>query len=80
MCAKAGAHRAPLQRRSLTKAETDFVINGDAELVHVLAMGDDKVSRIQSTTIEDIEHRDKLLALEGGQEAFLKREHRYGIG
>ena len=57
----------------------NFVVNGDAELIHVLEMGGDKVSNIQSITIEDLAHRGKLLALEGGPEAFLKREHRYGI-
>jgi ABC-type lipoprotein export system ATPase subunit/predicted metal-dependent phosphoesterase TrpH len=57
----------------------NFVVNGDAELIHVLEMGGDKVSKIQSITIEDLAHRGKLLALEGGREAFLKREHRYGI-
>ena len=57
----------------------NFVINGDAELIHVLEMGSDGVSKIQSITIEDLAHRGKLLALEGGPEAFLKREYRYGI-
>jgi hypothetical protein len=58
----------------------NFVVNGDAELVHVLEMGADKATKIQSITIESLEHRGKLLALEGGPEAFLKREQRYGIG
>jgi len=58
----------------------NFVINGDAELIHVLSMGDDKLSKIQGITIEDLDHRAQLLALEGGREAFQKREHRYGIG
>lgn len=57
----------------------NFVINGDAELIHVMEMGDDKTSRIRSITIEDLTHRSALLTLEGGREAFLKREHRYGI-
>ena len=57
----------------------NFVINGDAELIHILAMGDDKISQITSTTIENLEHRSRLLALEGGKEAFQKRELRYGI-
>jgi DNA repair protein SbcC/Rad50 len=57
----------------------NFVVNGDAELIHVLEMGGDKVSKIKSITIEDLSQREKLLALEGGSEAFLKREHRYGI-
>ena len=33
----------------------------------------------QSGSIENLEHRDQLLALEGGQEAFIQRENRYGI-
>lgn len=57
----------------------NFVINGDAELVHVLQMSEEKRTRIHSVTIENLEHRDKLLALEGGVEAFQKRESRYGI-
>ena len=58
----------------------NFVVNGDAELVHVMEMGADKATKIESITIENLEHRGKLLALEGGPEAFLKREYRYGIG
>ena len=57
----------------------NFVINGDAELILALEMGEDKVTKIQNITIEDLEHRGSLLALEGGPEAFLKRECRYGI-
>ncbi len=57
----------------------NFVINGDAELVHCLSMNDTKVTSIVSTTIENLEHRDLLLALEGGEEAFHQREKRYGI-
>jgi ABC-type lipoprotein export system ATPase subunit len=57
----------------------NFVVNGDAELIHALEMGNDKVTKIQSITIEDLQHREKLLALEGGPEAFHKREHRYGF-
>ena len=57
----------------------NFVVNGDAELIHALEMGNDKLTKIQSITIEDLQHREKLLSLEGGPEAFLKREHRYGI-
>ena len=57
----------------------NFVVNGDAELILGLEMGNDKLTKIQSITIEDLQHREKLLALEGGPEAFLKREHRYGI-
>jgi hypothetical protein len=51
-----------------------------AQLILALEMGDEKATKIQSITIEDSAHRGRLLALEGGPEAFLKREHRYGIG
>ncbi|ODN25816.1 hypothetical protein BED46_020240 [Burkholderia contaminans] len=57
----------------------NFVVNGDAELIHVLEMGADKSTKVVSVTIENLEHRGKLLTLEGGSEAFLKRESRYGI-
>ena len=57
----------------------NFVINGDSELIHVLEVEGDAPSNVTSTTIENLEHRDQLLALEGGQEAFIQRENRYGI-
>ena len=55
----------------------NFVVNGDSELIHVLVTRDDNKSEIVSTTIEDLGHRDKLLALEGGRAAFNRREKRY---
>lgn len=57
----------------------NFVINGDAELIHCMSMDDSKVTRIVSTTIEDLSHRELLLALEGGERAFHQREKRYGF-
>lgn len=57
----------------------NLVINGDAELVHCMAMDDTKVTSVVSTTIENLEHRELLLALEGGEKAFHQREKRYGI-
>jgi energy-coupling factor transporter ATP-binding protein EcfA2 len=57
----------------------NLVINGDAELVHCLSMDDGKVSTVTSTTIENLENRELLLALEGGEKAFHQREKRYGI-
>jgi len=56
----------------------NFVINGDAELVHILDI--DTVSlttSITSTTIENAQTREVLIGLEGGREAFRKRENRY---
>ncbi len=57
----------------------NFVINGDAELIHCMSMDDTKVTNIVSTTIENLAHRELLLALEGGEKAFHQREKRYGI-
>lgn len=57
----------------------NFVVNGDAELVHCFAMADEKVTEITSTAIENLANRHHLLALEGGEEAFQRRELRYGI-
>lgn len=54
----------------------NFVVNGDAELIHILTM-DDKTTQVYSTTIENLEYRNRLLMLEGGQLAFEKRERRY---
>ena len=51
----------------------NIVINGDSDQVIHL----DKDSKITSFTIENIEQRSKLYALEGGAEAFLNREKRY---
>ena len=58
----------------------NFVINGDAELIHCMSMDDSKVTKVVSTTIEDLTHRGLLLALEGGEKAFHQREKRYGLG
>lgn len=57
----------------------NIVINGDAELVHCMSMDDTKITSIASTTIENLAHRERLLALEGGEKAFHQREKRYGI-
>jgi len=57
----------------------NFVINGDADLVHCMSMDETKVTKIISTTIEDLAHRELLLSLEGGEVAFHQREKRYGI-
>jgi ABC-type lipoprotein export system ATPase subunit len=58
----------------------NFVINGDAELVYALEMDESAVTSLIGITIENLDHRERLLALEGGIEAFQMRERRYGIG
>jgi DNA repair protein SbcC/Rad50 len=53
----------------------NFVVNGDAELIHILEIPKEKVfTEITSTTIENLTHRKSLLKLEGGEEAFKKRD------
>lgn len=69
------------ERRQIIFAthNANFVVNGDAELIHSLSVGDDGQTKVRSITIEDIGGRPLLLALEGGKEAFLQREGRYGL-
>ena len=58
----------------------NLVINGDAELIHILNI-DNSANKtvINSTTIENPHTRDVLVSLEGGHEAFIKREKKYSI-
>lgn len=52
----------------------NFVVNGDAELINILSLDTDGKTIITPTTIENLEHRETLLNLEGGREAFKKRD------
>ncbi len=56
----------------------NFVINGDAELIHILEIDEKNAAKRSSTSIENLDQRHRLLSLEGGIEAFKKREQRYG--
>ncbi|WP_187424703.1 AAA family ATPase, partial [Campylobacter concisus] len=56
----------------------NFVLNADAELI-VKLENIDGFSTSTSFTIEDLNHREDLLKLEGGKEAFKKREQKYDI-
>lgn len=55
----------------------NFVVNGDAELINALEMDAAKRTAIVPTTIENLAFRDKIVALEGGKEAFKRREEKY---
>ncbi|RYX87600.1 PHP domain-containing protein [bacterium] len=56
----------------------NFVINGDAELIHVLNTDNNNgETKIQSTTIENSATKEILVSLEGGKDAFYKRENKY---
>ncbi len=72
--------RRKVQRQIIFSTHNaNVVINGDAELVHCLSMNASKVTLVESTTIENLDHRGRLLALEGGKRAFQQRERRYGF-
>jgi exonuclease SbcC len=59
---------------------SNFVINGDSELIHILEIPLNNIfTTMTSTSIENIANREKLLKLEGGRIAFLTREQKYGI-
>ena len=56
----------------------NFVLNADAELIIKLENTDGLTNSV-SFAIEDLNHREDLLKLEGGREAFKKREQKYNI-
>lgn len=56
----------------------NFVINGDADLIIKLS-NENGITTSQSFTIENLEYRNSLLNLEGGLDAFEKREKKYNI-
>ena len=59
---------------------SNFAINGDSELIHILEIPLKSIfTTITSTSIENTTNREKLLKLEGGKDAFLSRELKYGI-
>ena len=68
------------QKRQIIFAthNANFVLNADAELIIKLENTAGKTN-ITHFTIEDLNHREDLLKLEGGKEAFKKRERKYNI-
>jgi exonuclease SbcC len=55
----------------------NFVINGDAEQIIELKQDQDGRTTFTPFTIESLEKREVLMSLEGGKEAFERRERRY---
>ena len=56
----------------------NFVLNADTELIIKLE-NNSGTTNVVSFTIEELVHRDDLLKLEGGKEAFRKREQKYNL-
>jgi energy-coupling factor transporter ATP-binding protein EcfA2 len=55
----------------------NFVVNGDAELIHFMSIEAAGATRSAPLTIENVAHRKVLMALEGGLEAFRRRFKKY---
>lgn len=69
------------KRRQLIFATHDanIVINGDAELIFIVATEDGKFGSIIPTSIENSDIRERIMdILEGGKTAFRKRREKYG--
>jgi len=68
------------QKRQIIFAthNANFVLNADAELIIKLENTAGKTN-VTHFTIEDLNHREDLLKLEGGKVAFQKRERKYNI-
>lgn len=68
------------KRRQLIFATHDanIVINGDAELILITTTDDGKFGKVMATSIENLSNRDWVMkVLEGGRDAFEKREKKY---
>jgi|CXWL01.1.fsa_nt_gi energy-coupling factor transporter ATP-binding protein EcfA2 len=55
----------------------NFVVNGDAELIHYMSIEGAGATTSFPLTIENVAHREILMALEGGLEAFRRRHRKY---
>jgi ABC-type cobalamin/Fe3+-siderophores transport system ATPase subunit len=70
------------KRRQLIFATHDanIVINGDAELILIVTTDDGKFGDATATSIENLPNREWVMKiLEGGRDAFQKREEKYSI-
>ena len=63
----------------LITRDANIVIGGDAELIHILESTDQR-TEILPSSIENIDLRDKYIwILDGGTDAFARREQKYDI-
>ncbi|OHB54260.1 MAG: hypothetical protein A2Y12_18500 [Planctomycetes bacterium GWF2_42_9] len=65
----------------LVSRDANIVVGGDAELIHILeSESNASRTKVIPSTIEDISNRDKYIwILDGGKDAFQKREQKYQI-
>ena len=63
----------------LITRDANIVVGGDAELIHILEPADER-TEILPSSIEDIDCREKYIwILDGGADAFTRREQKYDI-
>ncbi|MFX0195464.1 MAG: TrlF family AAA-like ATPase [Candidatus Hodarchaeota archaeon] len=63
----------------LITRDANVVVGGDAELIHILESTDQR-TEILPSSIENIDHREKYIwILDGGADAFSRREQKYNI-
>jgi len=63
----------------LITRDANIVVGGDVELIHILESSD-KRTEILTSSIENIDHREKYIwILDGGADAFARREQKYDI-
>jgi DNA gyrase/topoisomerase IV subunit A len=70
------------KRRQLVFATHDanIVINGDAELILIVATEDGRYGDVTTASIENLKAREKVMdILEGGRDAFRRREQKYNL-
>ncbi|HAJ33194.1 MAG TPA: hypothetical protein DCK79_07450 [Candidatus Atribacteria bacterium] len=65
----------------LVTRDANLAIGGDAELIHILESDEnEKKTKILPSSIENIKYRENYIwILDGGKEAFEKREKKYGF-
>jgi len=65
----------------LITRNANIVISGDAELIHILEQDkSERKTKISPASIENTKYRDNYIwILDGGKEAFEKRERKYGF-
>lgn len=65
----------------LVTRDANIAIGGDAELIHILESDEnEKKTKILPSSIENIKYRENYIwILDGGKEAFEKREKKYGF-
>lgn len=55
----------------------NLVVNGDADLIYHLEISDQKKTKMVGVVLEETDERHRIISLEGGPEAFRKRENKY---